>query len=226
VLADNLLAIQVMNLHHTSLTLSNHSRHAWLKYSQTARIKGKGRGVLASRALRRGELVCEYHGDLINAEEGFAREAVYAVSWIFLFLSAHWKLLFVIFQKDTREIPCCLFWITFRTVKYWFDAYLSRWCLTLYRYVRVRSNNFNRYDWLIHALKQSIFDLFCQYWRDVFTAHGSANQSLSSWQSSAEDHSRWRRAASLPYREASLLSFNLLNISKQYHSPVRTSLKG
>ena len=159
-LADNLLAIQVMNLHHTSLTLSNHSRHAWLKYSQTARIKGKGRGVLASRALRRGELVCEYHGDLINAEEGFAREAVYAVSWIFLFLSAHWKLLFVIFQKDTREIPCCLFWITFRTVKYWFDAYLSRWCLTLYRYVRVRSNNFNRYDWLIHALKQSIFDLF------------------------------------------------------------------
>ena len=40
-------------------------------------MEGKGRGVVSTRRFSRGELVCEYSGELISLEEAREREAEY-----------------------------------------------------------------------------------------------------------------------------------------------------
>ena len=39
--------------------------------------ENKGLGVFSTRAFKKGELVCEYHGELISCEEATQRENVY-----------------------------------------------------------------------------------------------------------------------------------------------------
>ena len=41
-------------------------------------IEGKGKGVICSRRLEKGQFVCEYAGDLISEDEALEREAKYA----------------------------------------------------------------------------------------------------------------------------------------------------
>ena len=45
--------------------------------SQVVDVEGKGRGVVSTRVFSRGELVCEYSGELISHEEAKRREAEY-----------------------------------------------------------------------------------------------------------------------------------------------------
>ena len=40
-------------------------------------VEGKGRGVVSTRRFSRGELVCEYSGELISLEEAREREVEY-----------------------------------------------------------------------------------------------------------------------------------------------------
>lgn len=40
-------------------------------------VEGKGRGVVSTRQFSRGELVCEYSGELISLEEAKRREEEY-----------------------------------------------------------------------------------------------------------------------------------------------------
>ena len=41
-------------------------------------VEGKGRGVVSARSFTRGELICEYSGELIGHDEAKAREERYS----------------------------------------------------------------------------------------------------------------------------------------------------
>ena len=41
-------------------------------------MEGKGRGVVSTRRFMRGELICEYSGELISHKEAKAREERYS----------------------------------------------------------------------------------------------------------------------------------------------------
>lgn len=41
-------------------------------------VEGKGRGVVSTRYFSRGELICEYSGELISYEEAKTREELYS----------------------------------------------------------------------------------------------------------------------------------------------------
>ena len=41
-------------------------------------MEGKGKGVVSTRSFTRGELICEYSGELISYEEAKAREERYS----------------------------------------------------------------------------------------------------------------------------------------------------
>ena len=45
---------------------------------QVVEVKGKGRGVITTRKFKKGELLCEYTGNLLTYEEGIKKEREYA----------------------------------------------------------------------------------------------------------------------------------------------------
>ena len=61
-------------------------------------VEGKGRGVVSTRPFSRGELVCEYSGELISHEEAKRREEEYG--------------------RDTA-IGCYMYYFTHKTSKLW-----------------------------------------------------------------------------------------------------------
>ena len=61
-------------------------------------VEGKGRGVVSTRPFRRGELVCEYSGELISHKVAKEREEKYS--------------------SDTT-IGCYMYYFTFKTKKLW-----------------------------------------------------------------------------------------------------------
>ena len=61
-------------------------------------VEGKGRGVVSTRPFRRGELVCEYSGELISHEEAKRREEEYS---------------------GNSSIGCYMYYFSFKTKKLW-----------------------------------------------------------------------------------------------------------
>lgn len=61
-------------------------------------VEGKGRGVVSTRPFRKGEVVCEYSGELISYEEAKKREEEYG--------------------RDP-SIGCYMYYYEFRTKKLW-----------------------------------------------------------------------------------------------------------
>ena len=65
-------------------------------------IEGKGRGVVSTQPFSKGELVCEYSGDLIFLEEARKREQKYA--------------------KDPT-IGCYMYYFSYKNRKMWYVLY-------------------------------------------------------------------------------------------------------
>jgi histone-lysine N-methyltransferase SETD8 len=68
---------------------------------EAVEIEGKGRGVKATRKFIKGELICEYSGDLIYIDEAKKREKDY--------------------QKDI-DIGCYMYYFNFKDKQYCVDA--------------------------------------------------------------------------------------------------------
>ena len=61
-------------------------------------VEGKGRGVIATRPFTKGELVCEYSGELISQDEARRREDEYA--------------------KDSK-IGCYMYYFEYKGKRWW-----------------------------------------------------------------------------------------------------------
>ena len=61
-------------------------------------MEGKGRGVISTRPFTKGELICEYSGELISHEEAKRREGVYL---------------------EDSSIGCYMYYFNFKTRKLW-----------------------------------------------------------------------------------------------------------
>lgn len=66
--------------------------------AQVVEVEGKGRGVVAARRFRKGELVCEYAGEMVSHEEAKKREEEYAAD---------------------SSIGCYMYYFEFKTRKMW-----------------------------------------------------------------------------------------------------------
>ena len=65
---------------------------------QAVEVKGKGRGVVATKTFARGDLICEYSGELIGHNEAKKREEEYL--------------------KDP-SIGCYMYYFEYKTSKLW-----------------------------------------------------------------------------------------------------------
>lgn len=65
---------------------------------QVIEVEGKGRGVAATRPFAKGELVCEYSGELISQEEARHREDEYT--------------------KDSK-IGCYMYYFEYKSKRLW-----------------------------------------------------------------------------------------------------------
>lgn len=68
---------------------------------QVVNIEGKGRGVVATRALKRGDYVVEYAGDLLLEDEAGEREAQYEL---------------------TPNVGCYMYYFLHAGKRYWYVA--------------------------------------------------------------------------------------------------------
>ena len=62
-------------------------------------IEEKGRGVFTKQALKKGDLVCEYAGDLISLKEARQREEEY---------------------EKKPELGCYMYFFDYKDRKYWY----------------------------------------------------------------------------------------------------------
>lgn len=61
-------------------------------------MEGKGRGVVSSRPFRKGELICEYSGELISYKEAQRREEQYS---------------------EDHSIGCYMYYFSFKGKRLW-----------------------------------------------------------------------------------------------------------
>ena len=62
-------------------------------------VEGKGRGVVSTTPLKRGDFVCEYSGELITFDEAKRREKDYS---------------------DDSSIGCYMYYFEYKNTKYWY----------------------------------------------------------------------------------------------------------
>ena len=66
----------------------------------------KGKGVKTTRAFKRGELVCEYFGDLIDKKTAAAREKEY--------------------ENNDKDVGCYMYWFSHKNTDYWYVIHSSQ----------------------------------------------------------------------------------------------------
>ena len=72
-------------------------------------VEGKGKGVVPTRPFRRGELICEYSGDLVSEKEAKSREEEYTKApSIGCYMYYFSNLVTKVIEVDNRPYLCLL----------------------------------------------------------------------------------------------------------------------
>ena len=65
---------------------------------ETRIVEEKGRGIFSTRPFKKGELVCEYSGELVSIEEARAREGKY---------------------RENEAVGCYMYYFAYKDKKWW-----------------------------------------------------------------------------------------------------------